>query len=145
MEKTFNIDIHGGNNQNVFGDGATVTQNNSVGGSVHVEINRLLKDFEASVPAELHAELQAEVLQPLQALAEVKVPEEDLKDEAKAEQAKKTLWERSKEIAANAAKFLPYLKKPAAAFALGALKTIPPPISWAVGGFLEVARFYESE
>lgn len=128
-------------NNNVTGDKNQLNQGKTVKASMVNKGDTNDLDFFAQLRESLKQEApdtdtvsraEQEVIKPLEDLCGVDLPESE------AEQ--KTLKEKIYELVRNLDPYVPYIRKTIAAFAEGALKTVPPPISWVVGGCMEVVR-----
>lgn len=129
-DRTFNVNITGGNNQNAFGDNSHFEM--TVEGGGKIDLDELFRGIANEIPEADREKVTEEVVKPLREIAGEKEPESD--------EEKTSLKERILAIANKLEPYTPYIRKTVAAFAEGALKTIPPPASWVVGGCLEVVR-----
>lgn len=128
MSDKWNVNISG-NSQNIFGDHARAEQYNT--GQAKEVVAKFFQEIEDAIP-EPEEKMQArqEFIEPLMQMAEMPEPQE--------EEEAKTLKEKIKRTIAKAAHYAPLIRKTVASFAEGALKTVAPPISWIVGGLMEV-------
>lgn len=84
-----------------------------------------------STPEEKRPDL-VPVLEELEKASDQKLPE--------TEEQKQSLKDSILAQVSKLEPFVPYIRQTLAAFTEGALKTIPPPTSWIIGGCLEVCR-----
>lgn len=128
---TNNINITGGNNQNIIGDNAKGSQIIHQEGA-EFDLNKFFEMVRGAVPDGDKEAVQADVIAPIQAEIDgYGSGSESSDDDIKA---------RIMHALGKLSPYAPYLRRTVAAFAEGALKTVPPPISWIVGGCLEVIR-----
>lgn len=133
-EPSVNFNIKGNVNQAA----AKIENLESHVGDVHnhaasnQSFEEFIKALQEKIPAQEVEAAQAEILEPLREIAQQPEPEN--------EQDRLTLKARIIEIAERLAPYTPYIRKTIAAFAEGAIMTLPPPASWVVAGCLEVVR-----
>ncbi len=127
---TNNINV-GNNSQNVIGDGNTVSNTMNNGG-VAATFEQFIQAMREAIPPEQLESVQAEVLNPLTDIAAEPEPTN--------EQDRITLKARIATLLSQLEPYSPYIRKTVAAFAEGALSTIPPPASWIIAGCIEVVR-----
>jgi hypothetical protein len=129
-ENNWHINIEG-SSQNAFGgDGHTFNQKN--GGEQPADLEKVLKLIVEGVPEEHRETIEKDVIEPLRTIAAEPAPETPRKQA--------TVKAKIMEHLAKLEPFLPYIRKTAAAFADGALRSMGPPAGWIVGGLLEVIR-----
>jgi hypothetical protein len=129
-------------NNNVTGDGAqinqgqnvTATQTNQIGSTITFEqiASAIEKDIAAECDPDQAEVVREEVLAPLCEIAKQDVPAN--------EQDAVTLRARIASLLEKLEPYAPYIRKTLAAFAEGALSTLPPPAGWIIGGVMEVVR-----
>ncbi len=123
-----NID---GSSQNAFGgDGHTFNQNNS--SDQNNDLEKILKLIVDGVPEEHRSVIEQDVIEPLRVIASEELPKDPGKQE--------TVKDRIMACIGKLEPYLPYIRKTAAAFADGALRSMAPPAGWIIGGLLEVIR-----
>ena len=130
----FNNTVNGDGAQINQGKNVTATPTNQIGDQVTfakfaAAIERDVADDCDPDQAEV---LREDVLDPLCQIAEQ--PEPD------SEQDRLTLKARIMELLSKLEPYTPYIRKTIAAFAEGALSTLPPPTGWIVAGCIEVVR-----
>lgn len=122
-----------GESQNVIGDNNTVS--NTMGEEGKPSLNKLMEALRKGVQEaspEAYEQVNKDVLEPLEEIARGEAP--------KTEREEKSLRKKIGGYIQKLEPFLPSIRKTAAAFAEGALSTIPPPASWVMGGCMEVIR-----
>lgn len=126
-----NTTITGGaQQQNIAQSGgqASLNVDQRSGGVSFAEFIRTLKE---QIPAEQLPEA-ADVIEQLEDIATQ--PEPETSDE------KQTLMSRIGDLVKRLEPYTPYIRKTIAAFAEGALLTLPPPSGWIISGCIEVIR-----
>lgn len=126
----FNNTVNGDGAQINQGKNVTATQTNTLGDTITFE--QFVQSIKEQLPREQLEQVQADVLDPLCDIAAEPEPEN--------EQDRVTLKARILAIAEQLEPYTPYIRKTIAAFAEGALSTIPPPASWVIAGCIEVVR-----
>lgn len=129
-DKTYNVNISGGNNQNAFGDHSSFVMTNEAG--VAIDLDAVFRAILDGVPEPDRPAMEQEAIVPLRELAAADPPAN--------EQDRQTLMARVMEYASHLEPYVPYIRRTLAAFAEGALSTLPPPASWVMGGIMEVVR-----
>lgn len=132
FDQTFNVT--GDQNQILQGknEKITIANTKTMGDEIDffAELRKGLQQ-ESSDPKVVQ-QAERDAIRPLEDLCKQPLPE--------SEADQKKLKEKIFDMVRGLDPYVPYVRKTIAAFAEGALKTIPPPISWAVGGCLEVIR-----
>lgn len=126
----FNNTVNGHGAQINQGKNVTATQTNTAGDNS--AFDRFLACLKAELPDSHVNQLDAEVLEPFRKIASEPEPEN--------EQDRLTLKARIMALVANLEPYAPFVRKTIAAFAEGALGTIPPPAGWIIAGCIEVVR-----
>lgn len=130
-----NVNISGGQNQNQFGDHNTQNMINNIQGN-GISFEQLLQVIKEGLAADLAADevaaIDKQVLEPLREVGAQPEPEN--------EQDRTTLRARIGALLEKLEPYAPYIRRTLAAFAEGALSTIPPPAGWVVAGVVEVVR-----
>lgn len=129
-DRNYYVNIHGGNNQNAFGDHSRFEM--TVEGGSAIDLDDVFRGIRDSIPEAESEPMVRDVVQPLREIAAESEPEN--------EQDRTTLKARIAEYTAKLEPYAPYIRQTIAAFAEGALSTIPPPASWVVAGVVEVVR-----
>lgn len=125
----------GAQQQNIGQSGGEATMNVTQGDSVTFE--QFAAAIKEAIPEADRERVVAEVVEPLADIANQPPP-----DDAQ----ERSDWKaKIYEYAAKLEPYAPYLRKTLAAFAEGALKTIPPPASWVVGGVMEVVKDHRKD
>ena len=133
---TNNINITGGNNQNIIGDNATGTQTINQSGA-EFDLNKFFDLMRSAIPDRNRDIVQNEVIAPI---------EDAVKGYRRgAESNTEDIKTRIMHALDKLKPYAPYLRSTLVAFSEGALKTVPPPVSWIVGGCLEVIRKEKGE
>ena len=133
---TNNINITGGNNQNIIGDNATGTQTINQTGA-DFDLNKFFELIRAAVPNGDRDIVQNDVIAPI---------EDAVNGYGRGSESNTTdIQTRIMHALDKLKPYAPYLRGTLVAFAEGALQTVPPPISWIVGGCLEVIRKEKGE
>lgn len=127
---TYNVNITGGNNQNAFGDHSSFRMVNNSG--QEVDLDHFFRGLRDSLPDEVREQITKASIEPLRKVAAGQEP--------KTEDERSSLKAKIFEYAAMLEPYIPYIRRTLAAFASGALRTLPPPASWVVGGVLEVVE-----
>ena len=91
-------------------------------------IEKAVEESERAVPEDV----RSEAIEPLKQMAEEEPPE--------TEQEQQTFRARIAGYVAKLEPYVPDIRRTIAAFAEGALSTIPPPAGWVVAGVIEVVR-----
>lgn len=134
MSEELNVNINGGNIGGVQlgGSGNTqhITQNNEAESEISLEL--FLSKLQENLPQEERPKVDPEVIDPIKELASQELPDSP--------EEQQTLKEKIVGYLKKLEPYTPYLRKTLAAFTEGALKTLPPPASWVIGGALEVCK-----
>lgn len=96
-----------------------------------LNIQQVLAAIQQSTPEEQRAEIDP-IIEGLEQAATTPLPE----TEEEQQSLKDSIWDYINKLDP----YVPYIRKTLAAFTEGALKTIPPPASWVIGGCLEVCK-----
>lgn len=102
------------------------------GGGDSLSFEKFIQAIKEQIPEDQIESVQAEVLDPLSDIAAEPEPTN--------QQDALTLKARILDIVEKLEPYAPYVRKTIAAFAEGAMSTIPPPASWVIGGCIEVVR-----
>lgn len=130
MNKTYNVNITGGNNQNAFGDHSRFDM--IVEGGKTIDLDEVFRAMRDSIPAVERPPVMADAIEPLREIAVGPAPQ--------TEEEETTLKATILAYVSKLEPYVPYMRKTLAAFAEGALSTLPPPAGWVMGGVMEVVR-----
>jgi hypothetical protein len=130
----FNNTVHGDGAQINQGKNVTATPTNQLGDQLTFDkfAAAIERDIATDCAPDQAEVVREDVLKPLREIA--------AQEEPTNEQDRTTLKARIMELLEKLEPYAPYIRKTIAAFAEGALMTLPPPAGWIIAGCIEVVR-----
>ncbi len=129
----FNNTQTGAGSQNIQGYNASGNLSNQAAGPVTFDgFMEALRKGCSDGAGPMYEKVNEDVLEPLEEIAQMEEPT--------TEKGAMSLKKRIASYVEKLQPYAPFIRKTLAAFAEGALSTMPPPASWVAGGCMEVIR-----